>query len=47
MPKIISATIIEGTVVYIKYRMCVNRGVPVEEEASTVVSDKGDTLSPK
>ena len=36
-----------GTVVFIIYRMWVKRGVPVTLDASTVVSDKGDNLSPK
>ena len=27
--------------------MCVNRGVPAEDEARTVVSESGETLSPK
>lgn len=39
--------IIDGIVVIIKYLICSNRGVPEEDEAITVVSDKGDILSPK
>ena len=37
----------EGTVVIIMNRMCVNKGVPDEDEARTVVSERGETLSPK
>ena len=37
----------DGMVVSIKYLMCVNKGVPVVDAAKTVVSDKGETLSPK
>ena len=37
----------DGTVVTIMKRMWVNNGVPAEDEARTVVSDRGDTLSPK
>ena len=37
----------EGTVVTIMKRICVKRGVPADEDASTVVSERGDTLSPK
>ena len=36
-----------GIVVYIIYRMCSKRSVPVTDEASMVVSLKGDILSPK
>ena len=36
-----------GTVVYIIYRICLNRSAPATEEASTVVSLIGDILSPK
>ena len=36
-----------GPVVSIMYLMCVKSGVPLTEEASTVVSLRGDTLSPK
>ena len=36
-----------GTVVIVMYLMWVNRGVPQSEDARTVVSDKGDILSPK
>ena len=36
-----------GTVVIVIYRMCVKRGVPQSDEASTVVSESGDILSPK
>ena len=45
--KIIREMINEGTVVTIMNRICVNRGVPADDEARTVVSDNGDTLSPK
>ena len=38
---------IEGTVVISIYLICVKRGVPEEDEASTVVSDRGEILSPK
>ena len=37
----------EGTVVIIMNLICVKSGVPAEEDARTVVSDNGDTLSPK
>ena len=39
--------IIDGIVVIIKYLICSNRGVPEEDETITVVSDKGDILSPE
>lgn len=38
---------IDGTVVISIYRMWVNSFVPVVDEASTVVSDSGEILSPK
>ena len=41
------ATLIDGTVVNIIYLMWVKRSVPDDEDASTVVSDRGETLSPK
>ena len=37
----------EGIVVTIMNRIWVNKGVPADEEARTVVSDNGETLSPK
>ena len=37
----------EGTVVIIIYRICLNRGVSVTDEARIVVSESGDILSPK
>ena len=37
----------DGTVVTIIKRICVNNGVPADDEARTVVSESGDTLSPK
>ena len=37
----------DGIVVIIMYLIWVKSGVPLEEEASTVVSESGDTLSPK
>lgn len=36
-----------GTVVYIMKRICLKRSAPDTDEASTVVSDIGDILSPK
>lgn len=36
-----------GTVVFVMYFMCSNKGVPTVDEAKTVVSDRGDILSPK
>ena len=36
-----------GTVVYIIYRICTKRSVPVADEARMVVSLNGDILSPK
>ena len=45
--KMISAMTNDGTVVTAMNLICVNRGVPAEEEASTVVSDRGEILSPK
>ena len=36
-----------GIVVFIIYRICVKRGVPETLEARTVVSDNGESLSPK
>ena len=36
-----------GTVVCIMQRICLKRSAPDTEDASTVVSDIGDTLSPK
>ena len=44
MAKVMS---MEGTVVSSKYLICANKGVPVVDDAKTVVSDKGETLSPK
>ena len=44
---IIQAMTKEGTVVIIIYLMCEKSGVPAEEEARTVVSERGDILSPK
>ena len=37
----------DGTVVTIINLICVKSGVPADEEASTVVSESGDILSPK
>ena len=45
--KIINVITNEGTVVNIRYRMCEKSGTSVTEAANTVVSDKGETLSPK
>ena len=36
-----------GPVVIIMYRICVNNGVPLTDDASIVVSLSGDILSPK
>ncbi len=36
-----------GMVVIERYRMCVNNSAPAEAEARLVVSDNGDSLSPK
>ena len=44
---IIRATVSDGIVVIIIYLIWVKSGVPLEEDASTVVSERGDTLSPK
>ena len=43
----ISAMLNDGTVVIIIYRMWVKSGVSADDEASTVVSDRGEILSPK
>ena len=45
--KMIKVIINDGIVVNSKYRMCEKIGLPVTEAAKTVVSDKGETLSPK
>ena len=45
--KMSSVKVNAGTVVNNIYLICVKRGVPETLEASTVVSDKGDNLSPK
>ena len=45
--KMVIVMIKEGIVVIIKYLIWVNKGVPAVDEASTVVSDKGEILSPK
>ena len=45
--KIIKVIMREGTVVIIMYRICRNSGVSVTEAANMVVSDRGETLSPK
>ena len=45
--KITSVITNDGTVVTIMKRICVNNGVPAEDDARTVVSDRGETLSPK
>ena len=37
----------DGIVVNSKYRMCEKIGLPVTEAANTVVSERGETLSPK
>ena len=47
MVNIVRVIKIEGTVVNIIYRICENNGVCVTEEARTVVSDRGEILSPK
>ena len=47
MVKITKVINIEGTVVIIMYLMCSNKGVSDDDAATTVVSDKGDILSPK
>ena len=47
IPYIIKAKNIAGIDVSMRYLMCVNSSTLHEEEASTVVSDRGDTLSPK
>lgn len=36
-----------GTVVHMRWRMCVNRFTPVARDAMFVVSDRGESLSPK
>ena len=41
------ATSIAGAVVMVRKRICLNRSTPVDEEARTVVSLSGETLSPK
>ena len=45
--KITRVIISDGMVVNNKYRMCEKIGLPVTEAASTVVSESGETLSPK
>ena len=45
--KITSVIISDGMVVNSKYRMCEKIGLPVTEAANTVVSESGETLSPK
>ena len=45
--KISNVMTMAGTVVAVIYRMCLNSGVPVTDEARTVVSERGDILSPK
>ena len=45
--KITRAIAMDGMVVYIKKRMCVKSGVPLDDAAMMVVSESGDTLSPK
>ena len=44
---VINARIIAGEEVSIRYLMCVNSSTLHEDEARIVVSDRGDTLSPK
>ena len=43
----ISVMVIEGTVVKNMYLICWKRGTLFSDEAITVVSDKGEILSPK
>ena len=43
----IRVNISDGIVVMSIYRMCLNNGTPTLDDAITVVSDNGDTLSPK
>ena len=45
--KTTSAMVNDGTVVIIIYRIWVKSGVSADDEANTVVSDSGETLSPK
>ena len=47
MVKIISVIISDGMVVNSKYLMCEKIGLHVTEAAKTVVSERGETLSPK
>ena len=47
MRNMMHAIVMDGTVVMSIYRICVNRGVSVTDDASTVVSERGDILSPK
>lgn len=47
MPYVTNANNMAGIDVSIRYLMCVNNSTLHDEEARTVVSDRGDTLSPK
>lgn len=47
MVKMIKVIINDGMVVNSKYRMCEKIGLPVTDAAKTVVSESGETLSPK
>ena len=47
MVKMIKVIISDGMVVNSKYRMCEKIGLPVTDAAKTVVSESGETLSPK
>ena len=45
--KMMSVMVMDGTVVKNMYRMCVKSGTLLTEEAITVVSERGEILSPK
>ncbi len=47
MANIIRAIAREGIVVISIYRICVKRGTSEDVDASTVVSERGEILSPK
>ena len=47
MPYVANANNMAGIDVSIRYLMCVNNSTLHDEEARTVVSESGDTLSPK
>ena len=43
----IRAMVMEGTVERIRFLICSNRGTPQTDDAMTVVSERGEILSPK